>query len=225
MSGKSKSKKTEGSDLPVQLHPGAVVLPPKSDDKELTSAEKAQKVAIQEIGAAIVRGTVEVAVKYRELVGYIREHTVAPKLVTAWLTPLGFARSRISEIKKVADAPDKVYSAFIASEIGFKNALQLTRDAIEVVATVTDGDANTPAMMEIAEGQHQAEVEAEEKADATPKDKKVQNVLALKSAAHKAIRTVIAMKKKNYTLLLDGYQLTIRKVAKAGQGVETQPAE
>jgi len=105
-------------------------------------------------------------------------------------------------------------------KLGFKNALALTREAIEVVATVSDGDADVQTMSEISDGQHAEAVEAEEAGD-KPKDKKVQNVLALKSAAHKAIRTVIAMKKKNYTLLLDGYQLTIRKI---GKGETATPA-
>jgi len=223
-----KSKAPSTPDLPPAKEPAAdvAIIPPQPTKLEpaLTEAEKEQKEYVQRVGSEIVKGTVEVAGKYRQLVAYIRLHTVAPKLVTAWLAPLGFERSRISEIKKIADAPANIYQAFMAEQIGYRGALKLTREAIDVVASVVP-DAPKNAMAGIAEAQHQQDIAAEEaKAEKAEKaDDRVADTLALKGAVNRAIKLMGKLKKSKFDFMADGFKVSIVKM-KPAKPAKNQPA-
>lgn len=109
--------------------------------KEVAEAEKAKKQAeeIARRGEAVIRATMETGERYLDLCRYIRENQIDPKLVTASLTPLGFARSRISEIKKISYATDELWNEYAARNIGWKGALDLARaEGVKQIAHATD---------------------------------------------------------------------------------------
>lgn len=97
---------------------------------------------IRVMGLDIIKATGEVAGKYLTLCNYIRANKVAPKLVSFELTRLGFKRSRISELNRVSNAPEKLWHEYEAKIIGFDKALELTRKALNAkgaeIIEVTD---------------------------------------------------------------------------------------
>lgn len=84
-----------------------------------------QAAVIRKFGMEIVQGVIVVGHKYCELCYYIRANKVPPTLVAFELGRLGFKRQRISEINRVAQAPDEVFAAFQAHYIGFYKCLDL----------------------------------------------------------------------------------------------------
>jgi len=92
-----------------------------------TKLEVAHSEMIKAKGRDIITKTGELAGKYLELCLYIRQHKVAPKLVSFELSALGFKRSRVSEINRVAAASEKLFSEYQAKLIGFDKCLELSR--------------------------------------------------------------------------------------------------
>lgn len=92
-----------------------------------TGLEAAQADMITVLGRQIITAVGEVAGKFLQLCLYIREHKVAPKLVSVQLTGLGFKRSRISEINRVSQASDDTFKQYEAKMIGFDRCLELSR--------------------------------------------------------------------------------------------------
>lgn len=100
-----------------------------------TPEERAQAEKVFGLGQAIVSTVGELGQKYLDLCSYIRSHKVAPKLVSIELSRLGFKRSRVSEINRVAQAADDVWDQFQARHIGFKDTLELARAGAAGVET------------------------------------------------------------------------------------------
>jgi len=102
--------------------------------------ESRDEKEIREIGEAIIRKTGEVAGLYLSLCLNIRANKIGPAIVTRILKELGFHKVRISEINKVANAPDDVFSHYQARAIGFNKALEFAR-------VEADGVKETPAAL------------------------------------------------------------------------------
>lgn len=100
---------------------------PAAKVEHMTGAEAAQADAIREFGKTIIRKTGEVAGVYLDLCLYIRKHSVAPKLVSFELMRLGFKRSRISEVNRVANASEALFKQYEAKAIGFDKCLNMSR--------------------------------------------------------------------------------------------------
>src|ERR1700753_1549572 len=62
--------------------------------------------ALNRIADKIIVATAQVATTYMEFCVYIRNNNVPPKLVSFILSERGFAKSRISEVNRVANVPD-----------------------------------------------------------------------------------------------------------------------
>jgi len=92
-----------------------------------TKLEVAHSEMVKKLGSEIIEAHGAVAGKYLQICLYIREHKVAPKLVSFELTRLGFKRSRISEVNRVSQASDKLFSDFQARLIGFEKCIDLAR--------------------------------------------------------------------------------------------------
>jgi len=157
--------------------------------KEVAEAEKSKKQSaeVARRGEAVIRATMETGERYLDLCRYIRENQIDPKLVTASLTPLGFARSRISEIKKIAYATDELWNEYAARNIGWKGALDLARaEGVKQIA-----DAAHTTVEEAEEGLEDADLtpgETGETKEATVEDKAASKLVTI--AAHgKAILT------------------------------------
>jgi hypothetical protein len=84
-----------------------------------------QAAQIRLIGKQIIEGAIIVGHKYLQLCLYIRANKISPKLVAFELARLGFKSQRIAEINRVAQAPEKLLTAFEAHYIGFHRCLAL----------------------------------------------------------------------------------------------------
>ena len=92
-----------------------------------SGVEAAQAVEVRRLGTEVIKATGAVAVKYHALVMFIRNNSVSPKLAAFELTSLGFKRSRVSEVNRIAHAKDEVFKEYAAKQIGFDRALELAR--------------------------------------------------------------------------------------------------
>jgi hypothetical protein len=122
---------------PMTLSRRAIGLKAQSIGVQVQTKEQVkQDHAITVLAKEIIKVHGLVAEKYRDLILYVRQHKVDPKLVTIRLLALGFKRSRISEVLKVAEAPANVFQPFAAKQIGFGRALEFARrDGRKIVVT------------------------------------------------------------------------------------------
>jgi len=112
-----------------------ICVPPLMGVEYQSKLQVAHEAMVDKLGREIIVATGEVAGKYLTLCLYIRQHKLGPKEVSVPLTKLGFKRSRISEINRVANAANDVWNDFEAMQIGFKKVLELERGTVvEVVA-------------------------------------------------------------------------------------------
>jgi len=114
---------------PVQLDPNK----PLPEPRDVVLAATREEKEILQIGEAIITKTGEVAGLYLSLCLNIRKNHIAPAKVSELLKSLGFHRVRISEINKVANAPDDVFTNYQARAIGFNKALEFARVENEMV--------------------------------------------------------------------------------------------
>jgi len=92
-----------------------------------TKEEAAHSQMLVNFGSSIIRKIGEAVQTYLELVTYIRHNKVAPKLVTFELRKIGFKKSKVSEINRVAHASDAVFNLYSAKIMGFDKVLELAR--------------------------------------------------------------------------------------------------
>lgn len=91
-----------------------------------------ENVAVIEQATKLAKAAVQAAQdamgKYWEFVTFARANALSPLDVTNCLRAAGFAETRISEVKKVVAASDKVFADYEARRIGFRLALQRSRE-------------------------------------------------------------------------------------------------
>ncbi len=80
-----------------------------------------------ELGEMFMRGAMAVGNLYMRICDHIRMYEIDPLEVSQALTKAGFPDSRISEIKRVAYAPQDVYLEYSAGQYGFRVALAKSR--------------------------------------------------------------------------------------------------
>lgn len=88
--------------------------------------EHAQRV--RELGMEIVRKTGELGGLYLNLCKYIRANQVSPHTARYELFALGFPKTRVSEIIRVAYCNQKVWRDYEARLMGFNQTLRFARD-------------------------------------------------------------------------------------------------
>jgi hypothetical protein len=194
----------------IQLVTGGGVIQEIAGDKILLSpAEQEQMRVVTEIGEKIIQKTGEVGTLYRSLVQYLRTAQVAPRFVTHWLTEQGFHKVRVSEINRVAQAPDDVYTDFMAKSLSFKDALTLARlgTAGEAVAT--------PALQALAKDDASIEkafedIEAEVIAEASGSGKGGTDD---KTRMARAVNIIFKLAKRSQQWRGDGWVLSLGKTA------------
>lgn len=77
---------------------------------------------------AVAKATIATGLLWLELCKYIRANALAPKVVSRELGALGFHKTRISEVNRVANAADEVWNEYEARGLGFRHALELVRN-------------------------------------------------------------------------------------------------
>jgi len=98
-----------------------------------------QALAIGHLGMNLRNGMVKAANSYRQLVAYISFRQPDKKTITAGLLTAGFPNSRVSEIIRLAFAPEDVLTAFLRGDRSFWDSLKLAR------GTSDDAKKPTPA--------------------------------------------------------------------------------
>lgn len=151
MNKKEKSKKAPAAKVPAgqlgipgqallpgqEITPAGIILPvlpgspgvAKVDGKKAdleTALEVAQGAMIEKIGKEIIEAGGRVTEKYWELCSYIHANKVDRKTVSREMGKLGFKRSRISEVNRVAN-DEKAFAGYEAKLIGFDRALEIAR--------------------------------------------------------------------------------------------------
>lgn len=100
-----------------------------------------QRAELRRLARQVQVSSVRLGDKYLSLCKYIREQELHPKQVSKELGELGFHRSTVSQIMRVAFALDESWADFEARRIGFKRALNLARvSARELLAKETGQD-------------------------------------------------------------------------------------
>ena len=105
------------------------------------AVETPETVILNELrnrGKAVIDSLLDAGNKYYLLCLWIRENQISTKMVSLTLRTTGFARSRISEINRVANLPNNDWEPFAAQAIGFRRALELSRETpkriVEIIA-------------------------------------------------------------------------------------------
>jgi hypothetical protein len=218
MSAKSKTEKQ--AEKPVEKS-GAVGASGSEKEQKtdvLTGKEAAQADAVAMLGKAIITATGVVAGKYLDLCLYIRKHSVAPKLVSFELQRLGFKRSRISEVNRVAQASENLFRQYEAKMIGFDKVLNMSR--VEKPGTLPIA---SPAalLLEQNHAVNSDEVDAMVKKENTPgtaEGKKVRKASdALTSAAK--VLCCKSTREKVYRFKDAAWECHVRKLPKTGPAV------
>lgn len=151
------STETTGTGIiPIKHEPAPTIFSPK---------EAAQMDKIREFGEKLIGQASEQAKTYLDLCLYIRKEQVDKKLVAHTLSAQGFHKVRISEINRVATAPEEYFNQYAAKALGFKRVLQLVRgEGDKATATpaakmlgITDGKAALMAEAEIEETETQGQ--------------------------------------------------------------------
>lgn len=146
-----------------------------------TKVEVAHSAMLVKVGKEIITAIGKVTEKYWELITYVRKNSVGPKLVSYELGKLGFKRSRISEVKRVAYSADDVFKNYEAKLIGFDKALELARLGDGGTAELTPAGRQLVTGGTVSEDEAEAELKSVEAAgDGGSKKKSKAKSMAIK---------------------------------------------
>lgn len=84
-------------------------------------------VQLRELGEQFVKGSQALGGLYLRITDHVRHHELDPEEVRPVLRQAGFPVARISEVLRVAGAPEPIYAEYSTSRIGFRVALAKTR--------------------------------------------------------------------------------------------------
>lgn len=206
---KNKSKTAVEKAAPTK----AVEVP--RDAEVQTKTEVAQAAYLANIGRQIIEKTGELGSLYLSLCLEIRKQKIAPKLVSFELTRLGFKRSRISEINRVANASDKTFKDFEARLIGFGKAIELSR---------AEKPGDVPQLTDAAkilvdeEALTQEDVDAMQAAETAPSPTAKPKAVTMKAVAKKLAS--MATREKHIFAFKDvPYRVTVERLGKTGPAV------
>jgi len=126
----SKSKKSKKTDAAKAAgnQPESTKSTSQALTLEVVTPASEAEGRLRGLAREAIRAASEAMGKYWELVVYIRENQIPPAAVRKALIAEGFADSRVSEVIKVISAPPKVYEDYKAKVIGFRLALQRSRE-------------------------------------------------------------------------------------------------
>jgi hypothetical protein len=194
-----------------------VCVPPLAGVEYQSKLQVAHEAMVDKLGREIIVATGEVAGKYLSLCLYIREHKLGPKEVSVPLIKLGFKRSRISEINRVAGASDKLFSEYQAKLIGFDKVLNFARQESPTAAPLPTAGAQL-----LIESGAMTSEEGDDaiKAETTPKDArggKKAAVDGLKRAA--AYLASHSTRPKVWVFKDASFRVVVEKLPKTGPAV------
>lgn len=195
----------------------------------LDQKQAAQAVEVRHIelliqkGKDLITAVIGVGDKYLSLCKTIRENEIAPKLVSFELTKLGFSRSTVSKINKVAGASDDLWNSFEARAFGFNKMLELSRsekepnEATKLLADAMGADViDVTAQVEKLQGEEDRDAKEGDLIEPTEEEKDAKQKLACERAA--AVlgrgRVYFGWTKTKTFNLPDGWQVVVQKNTK-----------
>jgi len=132
-----------------------------STDAKAALDPKSHLSIISEYGVEIVRGMLKVGDTYWKLCGYIRTNKVDADVVRKALEPLGFIKQRITEINRVANAPEELWSEYEARALSFRRTLELSRGTVQLLLDKAESGADANLLTRTMVGVEAEEAEAE----------------------------------------------------------------
>jgi len=112
----------------IELAPAIEVkLPSRHWLPERADSKRSALVTLCELGTVFKKGAEALGGLYLRICDTVRKYELTPEEVRFTLSAVGWSKVRISEVMRVAYAPQKVYNEFSARLIGFKVALSKTR--------------------------------------------------------------------------------------------------
>lgn len=156
--------------LPKEMFTARNACPPAHVLTVAEQKDQEHREQVLMMGTEILQQTAKVAEKYVNLALYIRKEQLPDALVRSELLKLGFKKTRVSELLRVVKAPEAVWDAYAARQIGLKGALELTRgeNPPELIQALALEQGKTPGQVEeeLAEhGGEEPEAGASEKTD------------------------------------------------------------
>jgi len=182
-----------------------------------------QSKKLQLLGLEAIKAVVAVADRYFALITFIREQKVDKKLATHSLTTVGFEKSIVSKLLKIAHAPDDVFDLYAARTVGFNKVLKLTRDAEKIIKGLKPGETKLLEAIDETVTEAEREAEAEEKSK-EPVDTVATKTTRLHKVCIQALKLMEALNKKSFTKTREGYTLTIIKASRAAAPASNSPA-
>lgn len=124
---KNKTPRIEAEQLTLGSLPTIDV--PKLADAKAQELATQDLMKTQELGLAIIQKTAVVNDAYFKLCSHLRtaKSTISTEAHRKVLYDLGYNKARVSEILRVSQAPDDVWSEYNARLIGFNRALEAVR--------------------------------------------------------------------------------------------------
>lgn len=189
----------------------ALVLP---SAKEATKGlEEAHAKKLQELGRNVIDAVVKAGTETYQLCKYIRENSVAPKLVSHELRQLGFSKGWASQVNKVSQCSDEAWSAFEARTFTFKQILALKEGGTASLSALAEemGTNVVDIKAQVAEMEEE-EDKKPELIPATPKEQRE----ARKKQNERAFATLVKnfAQEKNFktvNIVVDGFKFVITK--------------
>jgi len=170
---------------------------------ELQSLAQAINEQAESLKDTIIHGANRLAESYLHLCRHIRSHAIPPKTVSAELKTLGFPKSRISEINRVSQCADALWKEYDARQIGWRGALEVSRERIIDLAEVP--------------GEDTAEEDTAEQSESTEKteeDKEAARLAGRNRAAKAIINSALKDDIRSQKWKLNGYVLQLTREKK-----------
>jgi hypothetical protein len=165
----------------------------------------------------------EVGEKYVNVCKWIRSNAIPPRRVSELLLPLGYAKTRVSELNRVSQCSDELWDEYEARKIGRNRMLELVRHAEDAGAEDVSGVEGVAEENEGGEGGGGPEfVES-------PEDVKKRKLLTMAKCAKTIMNTAefLNLRSKKWDLG-NGWVLEVKKGgkgAKKGKGEKPESEE
>jgi len=209
-------------ETPTQVRGSATAAMSKEERAKLeiraANIEHNQIEGLKTHAIAVAKATIATGLLWLELCKFIRQNSLAPKVVSEQLGALGFVKSRISEVNRVANAPDEVWNEYEARGLGFRHALELVRNGkptpiLGLAMDEKEGSRFVEASAEVSPSEAAAESGTGQAASA--KDQEAIDGESLARAVKTALIKAAALGIKSRTFSSESHVLTIKAKTKA----------
>lgn len=160
-------------------------------------------------GIECIKAEVEKGEKYLTLCEHIRKAQIGPKAVSSVLRELGFRKQRITEINKVSQLNNEMWSALKARTIGFREALEISRG---VALPMLENPETTIEELKATQQEEQDEAASGKAQLKTEEEKKTAKIFAAAVAAKRLLNVAEALNWRSKTYNTgNGWKVVVSK--------------